>query len=251
MNATGCTSHVNGADHYLSRQLILRRDDCPFGSEIRINHEGRQALPSHASCTLPAHQMSGLYSEILVQTRLIALSLKDRNTSSGKEYFSRRFVCVAQSDLIDTALVEELIQSGDALRDFGQTLVIALNELPLSAASYQDKKKILHNVYLLKDHGIEIAFDHYNFHDESVEILTTLNLFDYIKIPVSALDTILKSSGNAELFNRLYDRMVTLIHNTKVSFIADNVEHTASHILARTLPFDYFQGSYYSPADNL
>lgn len=251
MNATGCTSHVNGADHYLSRQLILRRDDCPFGSEIRINHEGRQALPPHASWTLPAHQISGLYSEILMQTRLIAFSLKGRNTVAGEEYFSRRFVCVAQSDLVDSALAEELIQSGEALRDLGQTLVIALNELPLSAAGFNDKKKILHNVYLLKDHGIEIALDHYTPHDESVEIFTTLNLFDYIKIPVSSLDLSLKFNGNPELFNRLHERMVTLTHNTKVSFIADQVEHTASHVLARALPFDYFQGSYYSPADNL
>ncbi|WP_419116033.1 EAL domain-containing protein [Pseudomonas sp. H11T01] len=251
MNATGCTSHVNGADHYLSRQLILTRDDCPFGSEIRINLDGRQVLPPHASCTLPAHQMSGIYSEILMQTRLIAFSLKDRNTATGKEYFSRRFVCVAQSDLVDSALTEELIQSGDALRAFGQTLVVALSELPLSAASFQDKKKILHNVYLLKDHGVEIALDHYIPQDESVEMFTSLNLFDYIKIPVSDLDSSLKLNGNPDLFNQLYERMTMLSHNTKVSFIADRVEHSASHVLARALPFNYFQGSYYSPADNL
>ncbi|MFS2197299.1 EAL domain-containing protein [Pseudomonas sp. Pseusp3] len=195
--------------------------------------------------------MSGIYSEVLMQTRLIAFSLKDRNTANGNKYLSRRFVCVGQSDLANSALTEELIQTGAALREFGQTLVIALNELPLSAISFAEKKKILHNIYLLKDHGIEIAFDDYKIDDESIEIFTTLNLFDYIKIPISSLDLSLKLSGNPELFNRLHERMTMLTHNTKVSFIADRVEHAASHILARALPFDYFQGSHYSPADNL
>lgn len=103
----------------------------------------------------------------------------------------------------------------------------------------------------MKDHGIEIAFDDYKIDDESIEIFTTLNLFDYIKISISSLDLNLKLSGNPELFNRLHERMTMLTHNTKVSFIADRVEHAASHILARALPFNYFQGSHYSPADNL
>jgi hypothetical protein len=247
MNATGSVPIYDHAEHYLSRQLILTRDDCPFGSEIRIHFDDSASAP----CAPEGYQMSGIYSEVLMQTRLIAFSLKDHNTTDGNKYLSRRFVSVGQSDLANSALTEELIQAGAALRGFGQTLVIALNELPLSAVSFTDKKKILHNVYLLKDHGIEIAFDDYNIDDESIEIFTTLNLFDYIKISISSLDLSLKLSGNPELFNRLHERMTTLTHNTKVSFIADRVEHAASHILARALPFDYFQGSHYSPADNL
>jgi hypothetical protein len=247
MNATMSASHIYRASHYLSRQLILTRDDCPFGSEIKIQFDDSQA---HASAAAP-QEMNGIYSEVLMQTRLIAFSLKDQNISSKNKYLSHRFVCVGQSDLTDSALTEELIQSSDALRNFGQTLVIAFNELPLSAVSFIDKKKILNNVYLLKDHGVEIAFDGYNIADESIEIFTTLNLFDYIKIPLSALDLSLKLTGNPDLFNRLHDRMTMLTHTTKVAFIADRVEHAASHILARALPFDYFQGSHYSPADNL
>ncbi|WP_223593691.1 EAL domain-containing protein [Pseudomonas sp. A-R-19] len=247
MNATGSVRLYGHAEHYLSRQLILTRDDCPFGSEIRIHFDDSASAPSAPE----AHQMSGIYSEVLMQTRLIAFSLKDHNTTNGSKYLSRRFVCVRQSDLANSALTEELIQSGDALREYGQTLVIALNELPLSAVSFVEKKKILRNVYLLKDHGVEIAFDDYNIDNQSIEILTTLDLFDYIKISISSLDLSLKLSGNPELFNRLHERMTMLTHNTKVSFIADRVEHAASHILARALPFDYFQGSHYSPADKL
>ncbi|AWM91331.1 EAL domain-containing protein [Pseudomonas sp. 31-12] len=247
MNATMSASHIYRASHYLSRQLILTRDDCPFGSEIRIQFDASQ---THASYAVP-QEINGIYSEVLMQTRLIAFSLKDHNISSKNKYLSRRFVCAGQSDLADSALTEELIQSSDALRNFGQTLVIAFNELPLSAVSFIDKKKILNNVYLLKDHGVEIAFDGYNIENESIEIFTTLNLFDYIKIPLSALDLSLKLTGNPDLFNRLHERMTMLTHTTKVAFIADRVEHAASHILARALPFDYFQGSHYSPADIL
>ncbi|WP_285435702.1 EAL domain-containing protein [Pseudomonas sp. fls2-241-R2A-110] len=247
MNATGSASYVYPASHYLSRQLILTRDDCPFGSEIRIQFDEHQAQPAPAL----ANPMSSLYSEVLTQTRLIAFSLKDRNTSSESKYLSRRFVCVRQSDLASSALAEELIQCGDALGNLGQTLVIALNELPLSAVSFVEKKKILNNLYLLKDHGIEIAFDDYNIDDESIEMFTTLNLFDYIKISLSTLDLSLKLTGNPDLFNRLHERMTMLTHTTKVAFIADRVEQAASHILARALPFEYFQGSHYSPADTL
>lgn len=247
MNAIESVPIYDHAEHYLSRQLILTRDDCPFGSEIRIHFDDTASV----ACAPEAHQMSEIYSEVLMQTRLIAFSLKDRNTTNGNKYLSRRFICVGQADLANFSLTEELIQSSAALREFGQTLVIALNELPLSAVSFAEKKKILHNVYLLKDHGIEIAFDDYNIDDESIEIFTTLNLFDYIKISISSLDLSLKLSGNPELFNRIHERMTMLTHNTKVSFIADRVEHAASHILARALPFNYFQGSHYSPADNL
>ena len=251
MNANECVPRFDRASHHLSRQLILTRDDCPFGSEIRIKADNSQFLCARASYAPAAHQMSGIYSEALMHTRLIAFSLKERNASSQNKYLSRRFVCLDQSALAITALTEELIQCSDALRGFGQTLVVTLNELPLPAVSFTDKKKILHNVYLLKDHGIEFAFDGFNIHDDSIEILTTLNLFDYIKIPLSTLDLSLKLTGNPELFNRLYERMITQAHNSKVSFIADRVEHAASHVLARALPFDYFQGSHYSPADNL
>ncbi|MFU2328616.1 EAL domain protein [compost metagenome] len=251
MNATECVPRFDRANQYLSRQLILTRDDRPFGSEIRVKTDDSQFLSTLASYAPATHQMSSIYSEALMHTRLIAFSLKERNASSENKYLSRRFVCIEQSALINAALTEELIQCNEALRGFGQTLVVALNELPFPAVNFTDKKKIIHNVYLLKDHGIEIAFDGFNIHDESIEIFTTLNLFDYIKISVSTLDLSLKLTGNPELFNRLYERMTLQAHNTKVSFIADRVEHAASHVLARALPFDYFQGSHYSPADNL
>lgn len=251
LNATGRAPQYERANYYLSRQLILTRDDRPFGSEIRIKFDDNQVLSALASFAPQTPQLRGIYSQALMQTRRVALSLKNSSTVSENQYPSRRFICLEQSALIDCALSKELIQCNETLQAFGQTLVIALNELPLPAVSFTDKKKILCNLYQLKDHGIEIAFDGFNIYDESSEILTTLNLFDYIKISISTLDLSLKLTDNPEIFNRLYERMTQQAHTTKVSFIADRVEKAASHVLARALPFDYFQGSHYSPIDNL
>lgn len=66
-------------------------------------------------------------------------------------------------------------------------------------------------------------------------------------------DTAIRLSLNthSDLFNRLYDRMLELISVTRVSFIAEQVEFADSAMLAKNLPFNYFQGGYYSPAESL
>jgi EAL domain-containing protein (putative c-di-GMP-specific phosphodiesterase class I) len=251
MNASGCTPLTSDTDYHLTRQLILKRDDRPFGSEVKIHVRAEQNEPSSSRPTHSASEMSCLYSEALMKTQLIAFSLKEHNATAVRTDFNRRFVCIAQSDLTEPALVDELIQAGDALRSYGQALVVSLSERPRSSFGAHDKKKIIHHLYQLKDNDIEIAFDHYPPEEDSAEVLTVLNLFDYIKVSFSALDLSLKLNANPELFSQLYERMATLTRTTKVAFVADRVEHTASHILARALPFDYFQGSYYSPADGI
>ncbi|MDE1167892.1 MAG: EAL domain-containing protein [Pseudomonas sp.] len=249
MNASQRFQLANDTDFYLSRQLILKRDDRPLGSEIRILLE-QQPRSLDPGTRLSSNKLACIYSEMLMHTQLMAFALKG-HVKPLERTFSRRFVCIAQPDLADPALLEELIQSGEMLRNHGQTLVVSTNALAPADASFKHKKKIIKHVYLLKDHAIELALDHHNPHHESFEILTTLDVFDYIKIPFSSLDLSLKLNTNPDEFNQLYDRMSSLKQRTHVSFIADNVEHTASHLLARALPFDFFQGSYYSPADPL
>ena len=246
MNAITCASRLDCANTHLSRQLILTRNDYPFGSEIRTSRD--HTFAPYAST---AGQSTGAYKEALMQTRLNAFALKDLKTPGKATWLDRSFVCIEQSALIDNALAKELLECSEILRTLGQTLVITLNDLPLPAIDFTNKKKILHNLYQLKDHGIEIAHDGFNINYESIEIFTTLNLFDYFRISLSTLDLSLKLTGNPELFDRLHERMTMQAHDTKVAFIADRVDHAASHVLARALPFDYFQGSYYSPAENL
>lgn len=246
MNAINCTSYIDRAHAHLSRQLILTRDDRPFGSEIRT-HRDSLLVPFSS-----AHgQSRDIYSEALMQTRLNAFALKDLKNAGKATWLTRSFVRIEQTALIDDALTEELLECTETLRTLGQTLAITLNELPHPAISFSDKKKMLRNVYQLKDQGVEFAHDSFNINYESIGIFTTLNLFEYIKISLSTLDLSLKLTANPELFNRIYEHMTQQTQDTKVAFIADRVEHAASHVLARALPFDYFQGSHYSPADNL
>jgi EAL domain-containing protein (putative c-di-GMP-specific phosphodiesterase class I) len=246
MNAINCTSCVDHARAYLSRQLILARDDCPFGSEIRTHRDFLVTPSTTAPC-----QSRDIYSEALMQTRLNAFALKDLKSAGKAKGLNRSFVRIEQTALIDDALTKKLLECGETLHTLDQTLVITLNELPHPAINFFDKKKMLSNVYQLKDQGVEFAHDSFNINYESIGIFTTLNLFEYIKISLSTLDLSLKLTANPELFNRIYEHMTQQTQDTKVAFIADRVEHAASHVLARALPFDYFQGSHYSPADNL
>jgi hypothetical protein len=238
MNATGGISPANAPYRYLTRQLILSRDDRPFASEIRTTPH----LSAPSSWTSLAAQP---------RVRRASASLKDPRSHTQKKYLNRTLLCLSEPSLASFTLADELIRSGDNLRDLGHTLVVSLEERPFWEVDSKYKKNITHNMYRLKDHGIEIALGSDTLQRDALTRFSTLNLFNYIKVSVSSLDQCLKLNGNPEFFNRLHDRMVTLSHNNKISFIADRVEHIESHTLARALPFDYFQGSYYSPADHL
>jgi len=81
--------------------------------------------------------------------------------------------------------------------------------------------------------------------------LVDLKLYDFIKMPFPDSALRLSLNTRSDLFDRLYDRMLELISATRVRFIANNVEFDDSALLAKNLPFEYFQGGYYSPADRL
>lgn len=246
MNATGGFSPAKAPYRYLTRQLILSRDSRPFAREIRTVCP----LPAPSSRTpLAAHPCERDDAYRPLHRKLS--SLKDHRSHNPDKYLNRTVLCLSEPSLASFALADELILSGNNLRDLGHTLVVSLNEQPFWEVDSKYKKNITHNMYRLKDHGIEIALDGYTLQREALTRFSTLNLFNYIKVSISSLDQCLKLNGNPEFFNRLHDRMVTLSHNNKISFIADRVEHIESHSLARALPFDYFQGSYYSPADHL
>jgi len=251
MNAIGCISHAKAPTHSLTRQLILSRDGRPFASEIRFTPPGHRAPPAPSSRTASAGQSHGRYGEVLAPACQSGLSLNDRNGERQKKHLNRTLICLSETSLNSFELTEALLQSGSDLRDLGHTLVVSLTAQPLWELRSKYKKNIIYNMYRLKDHGIEIALDDCNIQRDAVTSFCTLNLFNYIKLSVSSLDQCLKLKGVPEFLNKIHDRMVTLSHNHKISFIADRVEHIESHSLARALPFDYFQGSHYSHADHL
>ncbi|MGF6125283.1 EAL domain-containing protein (putative c-di-GMP-specific phosphodiesterase class I) [Pseudomonas frederiksbergensis] len=250
MNATGGISPAKAPHRYLTRQLILSRDDRPFASEISTITEADRPLPALSSWTLTG-QSCERGSDTLTHMHRESCSPTHRRSPTPKKYLNRTVVSLSEPSLASFALTEELIQSGNNLRDLGHTLVVSLKERPFWEVDSKYKKNIIYHMYRLKDHGIEIALDDYNLQREALTRFSTLNLFNYIKVSIASLDQCLKLNSNPEFFNRLHDRMVALIHNNKISFIADRVEHIEGHSLARALPFDYFQGSYYSPADHL
>jgi len=245
MDASECLQLVSHNKFNLSRQLILNRHKRPLGSEIRIL-ERQSGLPVSAA-RLSRNKRACIYSEMLTRTQLSALALEDP-VRAQEHSSTRRFVYIQQRDLADPALIEKLVQGEKALRNYRQTLVVTMPALPSRNIKLKSKKAIIEHVYLMKDHGIEMALDNYSPLQETSEILTTLNLFDYIKIRCDSFEPSLKLNANPELFNQLYDLIISIKHRTRVSFIADNIEHTASHLLATALPFDYFQGSHYSDA---
>lgn len=242
MNATGGISPAKALYRYLTRQLILSRDDRPFASEVKTT----PALCWTSLATQPCAP-----GNALGQLLRGAVSAQDPRSHTTKKYLNRTLLCLSEPSLASFALADELIRSGNNLRDLGHTLVVSLNAQPFWEVDSKYKKNITYNMYRLKDHGIEIALDGDTLQRDALTRFSTLNLFNYIKVSTTSLGQHLKLNGNPELFNRLHDRMVTLSHNNKISFIADRVEHIESHSLARALPFDYFQGSYYSPADHL
>jgi len=251
MNATGGTTPAKAPYRYLTRQLILSRDDRPFANEIRPTTVAHRPLPAPFSRTTLAGQSCGRGSDALMRMHREPSSLKDRRSHNPKKYLNRTILCLSEPGLASFTLAEELIRSGDNLLDLGHTLVVSLKGRAFWEVDSKYKKNIIYNMYRLKDHGIEIALDDYDIQQEALTSFSTLNLFNYIKVSISSLGQCLKLNGNPEFLNQFHDHMVTLTHNNKISFIADRVEHIESHSLARALPFDYFQGSYYSPADHI
>lgn len=57
---------------------------------------------------------------------------------------------------------------------------------------------------------------------------------------------VIQLNASPELLNRLYDQMNIMAHTQKVRFIAERIEHQHHHVLASSLPFDFFQGGFYS-----
>lgn len=250
MNATGGISPVKAPYRYFTRQLILSRDDRPFASEIRPATKAHSPLPATSSPTIPACQVCGRGDPLMLKHREPG-ALRERHSHNPEKHLNRTVLCLSEPGLASFAVTEELIRSANNLHDLGHTLVVSLKSRVFWEVDCKYKKNIIYHMYRLKDHGIEIALDDYDIQRKALTSFSTLNLFNYIKVSISPLDQCLKLNGNPEFFNQLHDHMVALIHNNKISFIADRVERIESHSMARALPFAYFQGGYYSPADHL
>ena len=231
------------------RQSILKRNDELFGSEIYAKATKQQTPLNKGYQPLHPDHPLAIYREVLMRIQLNALSQIEATSSPSVQTPNKLFVTMNQSALLDKAFIRELNDAQTTLKKHEQQLIPSINGSPLLSFNLKEKRTIINHIHLLKDNGIEIAFDGYDLSDDSAEKLISPKLFDYIKVDLTRSNFDIMVDNSQDFFNRSYDCLSSMIHDSKIRFIADRVEHKALHTLARSMPFDFFQGRYYSPTE--
>lgn len=239
-------------DFRFSRQAILERNCTLWGSEIRVHSE--QAPESLPDDVYPFYskKLKDAYSEALQYTKPNSFAREGKRLRVDKGPGPHKFLRIEQSLLMNEDLLKEIINTSNALEKHKQQLIVSIENTLDTLAGPAERRNMIRQLYNLKDRSdVKLAYNNYTLHTKNTDLLIDLSLYDYIKMPFP--DSALRLSLNTRsgLFDRLYDQMLGLISTTRVSFIADNVEYADSALLARRLPFDYFQGPYFSPADSL
>ncbi|MFJ2363708.1 EAL domain-containing protein [Pseudomonas sp. NPDC087697] len=231
------------------RQPILKRNDELFGSEIHAKATKHNVPLTKGYQPLHPDYPLTIYREVLKRIQLNAISQTEAIPFPRAQTLNKLFVTMNQSALLDKTLIKEMINAQATLNKHEQQLIPSLNSSSLISLNLKEKRTIISHAHLLKDNGIEIAFDGYDLIDDSAEKLISLALFDYIKVDLTHSNFDIMVEHNQDFFNRSYDYLSRMIHDSKIKFVADRVEHKALHTLARSMPFDFFQGRYYSPTE--
>lgn len=245
-------SPVGTVNFKFSRQAILERSCTLWGSEIQVHSE--PALDSLPDVTPPfySEQLKGAYREALHRTKPGATARKGKILQVDHNPALHKFFRIEQSLLLNDDILKEIVSTSNMLEKYKQQLIISV-ENPLDALPGPvERRAMIRQLYSLKDRSsIKLAYNNYTLNTKHTDLLIDLSLYDYIKMPFPDSALRLSLNTRSDLLDRLYEHMLELMSSTKVSFIADNVEHADSALLARRLPFDYFQGRYFSPADSL
>ncbi|TFY85642.1 hypothetical protein DYL59_25025 [Pseudomonas kairouanensis] len=213
------------------RQAIVTRSHALWGSEVRV----------------VGAPVDSAYSEALAHIRP-----RNKTFKTASMAVSHKFLRLPQSTLMNDAALNDIIRVSQALEKQQQTLTLSLDNALDTLPGPVERRAMVRQLYKLKDQsGIKLAYNNYRLDTKPADLLIGLALYDFIKMPFP--DSALRLSLNTRsgLFDCLYDRMLELINTTRVCFIADHVEFSDSAMLAKNLPFEYFQGGYYSPADRL
>lgn len=221
------TVPVDTAHFTLTRQAIVDRNHTLWGNEVCIIGDPQE----HA------------YNEALHH-----ISPRRKTLRSA----SQKFLRVDQSVLMNENYIKQIIQAARALEEHKQSLTLSIDN-PLDALPGPvERRAMVRQLYRLKDQcDVQLAYGNYQLETKQADLLVDLKLYDFIKMPFPDSALRLSLNNRSDLFDRLYDRMLELISATRVRFIANNVEFDDSALLAKNLPFEYFQGGYYSPADRL
>ncbi|NWC96625.1 MULTISPECIES: hypothetical protein [unclassified Pseudomonas] len=239
-------------DFTFSRQAILERSFTLWGSEIRVHAEPVLDCLPDEMCAYYCEQLKDAYSEALQYTRPSSLAQEGKRLRVDKTPGLHKFFRIEQSVLMNEELLKQIISTSNTLEKQKQQLIVSVENTLATLPGPVERRDMIRQLYSLKDRSsIKLAYNNYTLETKNTDLLIDLSLYDYIKMPFP--DSALRLSLNTRsgLFDRLYDQMLGLMSTTRVSFIADNVEYADSALLARRLPFDYFQGPYFSPADSL
>ncbi|WP_256580719.1 EAL domain-containing protein [Pseudomonas sp. QTF5] len=231
------------------RQSILKRNDELFGSEIYAKATQQEIPLNKGYQLLHLDHPLAIYREVLMRIQLNALSQIETLPSPSAHLPNKLFMTMNQSALLDKTFIKELNDAQVTLSKHEQQLIPCINSSSFLSFNLKEKRTIIDHIHLLKDNGIEIAFDGYDLSDDSTAKLISPMLFDYIKVDLTKSNFDIMVDNNQDFFNRSYDRLSGMIHDSKIKFVADRVEHKALHTLARSMPFDFFQGRYYSPTE--
>lgn len=225
-----CPAHP--VDFNLVRQAIVDRCHALWGHELSIVCPHNRTL------------LESSYNAPL--TRISA------RPTTCSPVLSHTFLRLDQTALMNEDLHKKIIQTAQSLKKYKQRLTLSINNPLAALPSPVERRAMVHQLYKLKDQcGISLAYDNYRLDTKQADLLIDLELYDYIKMPFPDSALRLSLNTRSDLFDRLYDRMLELINTSRVRFIADTVEFADSALLAKNLPFEYFQGGYYSPADQL
>ncbi|MCK1786492.1 EAL domain-containing protein [Pseudomonas sp. TNT11] len=236
----------------LFRQAIVERNCTLWGNEIRVTSACNLLnLPEHLH-PIYREQLKCAYRDALLRIAPRTPADLSHRPLASAQPATHKFLRIDQSALMSEDTLNELIHVANVLESYKQQLVISV-ENPLDALpGPTERRAMVRQLYALKDRsGIKIAYNNYTLDTKQADLLIELKLYDYIKMPFPDAALRLSLNTRSDLFDRLYDHMLELISATRISFIADKVEFSDSATLAKRLPFNHFQGSYYSPPESL
>lgn len=229
------------------RQAILNRSDDLFGSEFHAKAIKQNTYLKEGSA-LRSPPSQALHREVLMRIQLNNVQRAGVAATARPNTLVRQFVPVSHFSLLDNALIKEMNSIQATLQTHGQQLVPSI-PAGLLRANIKENRSIISNIHVLKDNGVEIACDGYDLSDDGAQTLINLELFDYVKVDLTKSNFDIMVDHCQDFFNRSYDCLSNIIHHSKTKLIADRVEHKTLHTLARSMPFDFFQGRYYSPTE--
>lgn len=239
-------------DFTFSRQAILGRNGTLWGSEVQVYASPAFDGERHDIHSFYFEQLKYAYSEALRRVEPTAFTKEAKRLHVEKQPVLYKFFRIEPSLLMNEDIVKEIIATSHTLKKHKQQLIISVENSLAALPDPAERRRMIHQLYRLKDRSsLKLAYSNYTFTTKPADVLSDLGLYDYIKMPFPDAALRLSLNTRSGLFDLLYDRMLGLMSASKVSFVADNVEHADSALLARRLPFDYFQGRYFSPADSL